>query len=106
VKRQYSGTLGKIGTCQVTVSVHPVGQRGTLPLGWRLYLPAEWCDDLERRRKAKVPGVVSLRTKPRLAADLCERAAGWGLSAARAGRCRTCHQHVDLEQLELTARRE
>src|SRR5712691_3016522 len=31
VKRQYSGTLGKIGNCQVTVSVHAVGERGTLP---------------------------------------------------------------------------
>src|SRR3954470_14943195 len=27
VKRQYSGTLGKIGNCQVTVSVHAVGER-------------------------------------------------------------------------------
>ena len=33
VKRQYSGTLGKIGNCQITVSVHAVGERGTLPLG-------------------------------------------------------------------------
>ena len=39
VKRQYSGTLGKIGNCQVTVSVHAVGERGTQPLGWALYLP-------------------------------------------------------------------
>src|SRR4051812_8960176 len=55
VKRQYSGTLGKIGNCQVTVSVHAVGVRGTLPLGFSLYLPEEWCADRERRRKAKVP---------------------------------------------------
>ena len=39
VKRQYSGTLGKISSCQIAVSVHAVGQRSTLPLGWRLYLP-------------------------------------------------------------------
>jgi SRSO17 transposase len=44
VKRQYSGTLGKIGNCQLGVSVHAVGERGTLPLGWALYLPEEWCD--------------------------------------------------------------
>ena len=61
VKRQYSGTLGKIGNCQITVSVHAVGERGTLPLGWRLYLPEEWCDDLPRRRKAKIPDEVVLR---------------------------------------------
>src|SRR5436190_3084981 len=40
VKRQYSGPLGKIGNCQVTVSLHAVGERGSLPLGWALYLPA------------------------------------------------------------------
>ena len=77
VKRQYSGTLGKIGNCQVTVSVHAVGELGTLPLGWRLYLPEEWCEDSERRRKAKIPDEVSFQTKPELAADLCEQAAGW-----------------------------
>jgi SRSO17 transposase len=77
VKRQYSGTLGKIGNCQITVSVHAVGERGTLPLGWRLYLPEEWCDDLGRRRKAKVPDEVGFRTRPQLAGDLCEQASGW-----------------------------
>src|SRR5215208_5608728 len=66
VKRQYSGTLGKIGNCQITVSVHAVGERGTLPLGWSLYLPEEWCDDPERRRKAKVPDDVRFQTKPEL----------------------------------------
>src|SRR5215210_6663175 len=29
VKRQYSGTLGKIGNCQITVSLHAVGAKGT-----------------------------------------------------------------------------
>src|SRR5215217_6450160 len=82
VKRQYSGTLGKIGNCQVTVSVHAVGERGTLPLGWRLYLPEEWCDDLPRRRKAKIPDDVGFKTKSQLAGDLCEQAAGWELPVA------------------------
>ena len=82
VKRQYSGTLGKIGNCQITVSLHAVGERGTLPLGWRLYLPEEWCDDLERRRKAKIPASVVFETKPRLATGLCEQAAGWELPTA------------------------
>jgi SRSO17 transposase len=82
VKRQYSGTLGKIGNCQITVSVHAVGERGTLPLGWRLYLPEEWCDDSERRRKAKIPDGVCFQTKPALAACLCEQAAGWEVPAA------------------------
>src|SRR3954451_7867161 len=29
VKRQYSGTLGKVGNCQVTVSLHAVGECGS-----------------------------------------------------------------------------
>lgn len=82
VKRQYSGTLGKVGNCQVSVSVHAVGERGTLPLGFSLYLPEEWCDDRERRRRAKIPASVVFETKPQLAAGLCERAAGWALPAA------------------------
>jgi SRSO17 transposase len=81
VKRQYSGTLGKIGNCQVTVSVHAVGA-GSQPLGWALYLPEEWCRDLPRRRKAKIPDDVDFQTKPRLASELCERAAGWEIPRA------------------------
>lgn len=82
VKRQYSGTLGKIGNCQVAVSLHAVGVRGTLPLGWALYLPEEWCSDRERRRKAKIPERVVFETKPQLASALVERASGWQLPAA------------------------
>ncbi len=82
VKRQWSGTRGKIDNCQVTVSVHAVGQRGTLPLGFRLYLPKEWCDDLERRRKAKVPDAVGFQTKATLAAALAEEAAEWEIPSA------------------------
>ena len=82
VKRQYSGTLGKIGNCQIAVSVHAVGERGTVPLGFSLYLPAEWCSDQERRRKAKIPPEVVFQTKPQLAAGLCERAAAWQVPTA------------------------
>jgi SRSO17 transposase len=63
VKRQYSGTLGKIGNCQIGVSVHAVGVGGTVPLGWELYLSEEWCADPERRRKAKIPYEVEFKTK-------------------------------------------
>jgi SRSO17 transposase len=82
VKRQYSGTLGKIGNCQITVSVHAAGERGTLPLGWALYLPEEWCADSERRRQAKVPDELCFQTKPELASELCAQAAGWELPVA------------------------
>jgi len=77
VKRQYSGTLGKIGNCQIGVSLHAVGASGTVPLGWALYLPQDWCDDPERRRKAKIPETVTFATKPELGVELIERTVGW-----------------------------
>jgi SRSO17 transposase len=82
VKRQYSGTLGKIGNCQIAVSVHAAGVASTLPLGWALYLPEEWCADAERRRKAKIPESVGFKTKPQLAGVLIEQAAGWDIPQA------------------------
>jgi SRSO17 transposase len=77
VKRQYSGTLGKTGNCQIGVSAHAVGGRGTVPLGWALYLPEDWCADQQRRRKAKIPNEVVFKTKSELGVGLVERAAGW-----------------------------
>jgi SRSO17 transposase len=82
VKRQYSGTLGKTGNCQIGVSVHAVGKRGTVPLGWALYLPEDWCTDQERRRKAKIPDEVVFKTKPQLGVELVEQAAGWDVPKA------------------------
>jgi SRSO17 transposase len=83
VKRQYSGTLGKTGNCQVTVSLHALGAGGTVPLGFKLYLPEEeWCVDVERRQKAKIPDSVEFATKPALGGELAVRAAGWEIGRA------------------------
>src|SRR6266481_4350305 len=57
VSRQYSGTLGKTGNCQVAVSVHHVGEEGNAPLGWRLYLPESWAK-LEQRQLRYIVGVA------------------------------------------------
>ena len=82
VMRQYSGTLGKIGNCQIGVSLHAVSLAGTLPLGFSLYLPEEWTADPERRRRAKIPAAVAFQTKPELAVELVERAADWRIPTA------------------------
>jgi SRSO17 transposase len=82
VKRQYSGTLGKIGNCQIGVSLHAVSERATLPLGWALYLPEDWCADADRRRKAKIPEQVVFQTKPQLGVGLVKQAAGWAIDRA------------------------
>lgn len=82
VKRQYSGTLGKVGNCQITVSLHAVGAKGTVALGFRLYLPEDWCEDAERRRRAKIPADVEFATKPALGGELVARAAAWKIRRA------------------------
>ena len=82
VQRQYTGTLGKVANCQIGVSLHAVGPHGTLPLGWALYLPEPWAADPERRRRAKIPEAVGFKTKPELALELVERAAGWQIALA------------------------
>ena len=82
VKRQYSGTLQKVGNCQIGVSVHAVGRRGTVPLGWALYLPKEWCQDPKLRKKAKIPEGIEFATKPQLGRELALRAAGWKVKRA------------------------
>jgi SRSO17 transposase len=82
VMRQYSGTLGKVSNCQIGVSLHAVGLQGTLPLGFALYLPEEWTADPDRRRRAKIPDRVAFQTKPELACELIEQAAGWAIPTA------------------------
>ncbi|MBV8990340.1 MAG: IS701 family transposase [Solirubrobacterales bacterium] len=77
VKRQYSGSFQKFTNCQIGVSLHAVGSRGTVPLGWALYLPKEWCEDSVRRTQAKIPEQVEFQTKPQLGAGLAIGAAGW-----------------------------
>jgi hypothetical protein len=59
-----------------------VGDTGTVPLGWSLYLPEDWCDDPERRKKAKIPERVAFQTKPQLGVELVKQAAGWAIAAA------------------------
>src|SRR4051794_32466235 len=44
VARQYSGTLGKVGNCQVGVSISAVTDAASCPLDWRLFLPERWDD--------------------------------------------------------------
>ena len=74
VARQYSGTLGKTGNCQVTVNCHYAERTLAWPVATRLYLPAHWADDADRRTKAKVPDEVTFRTKPQIALELLDQA--------------------------------
>ena len=79
VARQYSGTLGKTGNCQVTVNCHYAERTIAWPVATRLYLPESWANDADRRKKAKVPEGVVFQTKPQIALDLLDRARTWGV---------------------------
>ncbi|HEX2298191.1 MAG TPA: IS701 family transposase [Pseudonocardiaceae bacterium] len=79
VAHQYCGALGKQANCQVAVSVHAVADAASVPLDWRMFLPKEWDQDTERRRAAGVPEDVGHREKWRLALDMLDELAGWGL---------------------------
>jgi len=66
VKRQYSGTLGKTGNCQVAVSSLLIGPDLVWPLGCELYLPQDWFDDAHRE-EAGIPSRLHFREKWRIA---------------------------------------
>lgn len=74
VKRQYSGTAGKIENCQIGVFLSYVTPRGHAFLDRRLYLPQDWCQDQSRREAAHVPPEVEFRTKPQLALEMLTHA--------------------------------
>jgi SRSO17 transposase len=67
VKRQYSGTLGRVENCQVGVFLGYHAARGHTLLDRRLFLPEEWAEDRPRREAAGVPEGAIFRTKPELA---------------------------------------
>jgi SRSO17 transposase len=51
VARQYSGTLGKTGNCQIGVSVQMVTDTASLAANWRLFCPASWDDQATNDRQ-------------------------------------------------------
>jgi SRSO17 transposase len=79
VQRQYSGTLGRQDNCQVATSLHLGGEQGSVCIALRLYLPEQWCTDVERRRKAKVPEDVGFATKLEIALAQIDDALRWGV---------------------------
>src|SRR5256886_29930 len=79
VARQYSGTLGKVGNCQVAVTCCYSDPHASWPVAVRLYLPQEWTEAPERLRRARVPTEVTFQTKPQIALTLLDQARAWGV---------------------------
>jgi SRSO17 transposase len=74
VKRQYTGTAGRIENSQVGVFLCYASNRGAALVDRELYLPEEWAADVERRRAAAVPEETEFATKPELARRMIARA--------------------------------
>ncbi|CAN5154596.1 hypothetical protein BH24PSE2_BH24PSE2_17080 [soil metagenome] len=74
VAQQYCGQTGKQDHCRVAVSLSIATARGSVPVGFRLYLPREWSDDAARCKKGGVPADVWL----------CDQA-GIGVATNRGG---------------------
>jgi SRSO17 transposase len=101
VARMYSGTLGKVGNCQIGVSVHAVTDWASAAIDWQLFLPESWdettpqmradpaavAEIARRRARCKIPDEVRHREKWRLGLDMLDRilgaeaGGGWGLPA-------------------------
>ena len=97
VARMYSGTLGKVGNCQIGVSVHAVTDWASAAINWQLFIPKSWDDTIttdadtiaeikRRRAQCKIPDQVRHREKWRLALDMLDQitgnqsSGGWGLA--------------------------
>ena len=74
VDRQYSGTLGKVANCQITVNCHYAERTLAWPVATRLYLPKLWCNDPDRRKAGQVPEAITFQTKAELALGLLDEA--------------------------------
>jgi len=85
VEPQYSGTLGKIGNCQVVVSAEYLADdpASSTPFHWpvsaQLFLPESWVADTERRKRTYVPTELGEQSKPAIALSLLDRAQQWGM---------------------------
>jgi SRSO17 transposase len=82
VKRQYSGTAGRIENSQVGVFLCYGSDKGAALVDRELYIPQEWAEDRERRSEAGIPESLEFATKPELARRMIGRALDSGAAAA------------------------
>ena len=80
VRRQYSGTAGRVENCQIGAFLAYASQRGHALIDRELYLPESWTEDRERCRAAGIPDDVDFQTKPRLGMAMLERAFAAGVT--------------------------
>jgi SRSO17 transposase len=79
VKRQYSGTAGRIENSQVGVFLCYASDKGAALVDRALYVPQEWAEDRERCLAAGIPDTIEFATKPELARQMIGRALDAGV---------------------------
>ncbi len=82
VARQYSGTAGRGGNCQVGVFLAYAGARGYTLLDAELHLPEGWTNAPARLQAVGLAPDTPFATKPQLAQQLLARAQAAGVSLA------------------------
>jgi SRSO17 transposase len=70
VKRQYCGRLGKIDNCQVGVFLGYVNDSKRILFDKRLYIPKDWMNDTERKKKCGIPDGLIFKTKAELGLEM------------------------------------
>lgn len=87
VARQYSGTVGKVDNCQVSVHATLVNADGdSCLIDTRLFLPEKWAQDEARCIKAGIPEWNRMHmTKPQLAFEMVCEAIAAGIKFAWVG---------------------
>jgi SRSO17 transposase len=81
VQRQYSGTVGRTGNCQVAVYLTYASAAGHALIDRELYLPRCWTGDPRRCQQAGIPAGTPFATKPALARRMIARTLGAGAPA-------------------------
>ena len=79
VARQYTGSAGKITSCQIGVFAAYVSNKGCAFIDRQLYLPQAWTTKPERRTAAHMPDSLRFVTKPEIAAQMIEGALAAGV---------------------------
>ena len=82
VQRQYSGTAGRVGNCQVAVFLSCAAPAGHALIDRELYLPRSWTTDPARCAAAGIPATTVFAAKPALARRMISRALEAGAPAA------------------------
>jgi hypothetical protein len=80
VARQFAPTARRTLNCQLGLVLLLVSDKGSVPVTWRLQLPKEWDEDVERRAHSRVPDVERCRPRWARTLDMIDEVLlDWGL---------------------------